>query len=187
MAKSRHRSLFFKVFLLHYLVCCISGIEIDVTRQQSGDFFTNPYARSCQDNHVDNSFCRIANSSCYLDGRPRGGDKCCLCRCGILQSTFELRNLRCALNKDIRKGCTLLVNRKNDDEVLIEIDLHADGLVDIKVPQLSKDSNLHRCTDTKVEMMTRDGYEEVFKFFWIDTNSKTFSIKVSNLICLYFN
>ena len=104
MSMSRYQMVS-KMFLLYYLTWFrgIAGIKFGITRVQRGDFFTNPYASSCRNSYVDDSFCRATNSSCYKN-YPGRGNKCCYCRCDSDENTFDVRKLSCAKNDDIRKG-----------------------------------------------------------------------------------
>ena len=79
----------------------VSGLQLDLTRFQTGDYFNNPYATSCDDD--DDEFCDATNSFCFRN-HPNQGNECCYCKCNSLYSTFGLTTQRCAPNSDFRPG-----------------------------------------------------------------------------------
>ena len=92
-------------FELLVLLCCISfqnvsGIKIKLTRNESGDYFTNPYSTSADDD--GNNFCLSTNAICFKD-HPRTGDKCRYCKCDKVK-TFNETSLRCASIQDFGQG-----------------------------------------------------------------------------------
>ena len=74
----------------------VSGIQINLTRTQAGDYFSNPYD--------DGKFCLLTNSMCYKN-LPENGEKCHYCKCNESERTFDVTNLRCVPNEDsLNKG-----------------------------------------------------------------------------------
>ena len=78
----------------------MSGIKIKLTRNESGDYFTNPYSISADDD--GDKFCLSTNAICFED-YPKIGDKCRYCKCNKVK-TFNETSLRCASIQDFGQG-----------------------------------------------------------------------------------
>ena len=169
------------------LFCCISchcvfGLQLNLTRSRSGDYFNNPYSTSCDND--DDRFCVATKSICY-ENHPKRGDKCCYCRCQATYSTFNLTTLRCAPNSEYRPAeCFYRFggDRRYDELYLNEIDMTVRGdekLINRNLDDKSQ-KHLKNCVVNKVEQMNSTGYETVASHPFSVDNKKHFELEWSS-------
>ena len=97
------------VFELLVLLCCISfqdvsGIQIKLTRDEKGDYFTNPYSTTPS----ASKFCDLTNARCFNDDRRGHNAQCSHCKCNVTTfKTFNEINLRCAPIQDFGQGMVI--------------------------------------------------------------------------------
>lgn len=103
MVKVEKKQIILDVLMLYCFLLSqnVSGIQIDLTRRQVGDLFSNPYAKNCDDD--DNTFCLVTNSICFTS-YPESSGKCCYCHCNVRKLTFDLKTSRCAPDEDYSQG-----------------------------------------------------------------------------------
>ena len=95
---SESKNYFIFGFLV--LLCCISiqnisGIQIELTRDEEGDYFTNPYNDQCS---------RFTNAKCF-DNDPDKDDQCGYCKCDKMnKKTFNETSLLCEAIRRSGKG-----------------------------------------------------------------------------------
>ena len=102
MSESRNHFVFELLVLLCYISFQnVSGIEVELKRHETGDYFENPYVTSPE--YVD--FCHSANASPRRLKCPkrRGPGKCRYCKCNKMK-TFNETSSRCVSFQDFEQG-----------------------------------------------------------------------------------